>query len=292
MKEVFENKADESNLDLDAGRTLEQCLFQTQNFVSQLPKPKLKLEAGFRIIDEGSHDFGGAKTRFAEFMMTQLEQKELVYCQPAVGLAGPSLCYLAKMFGKKLTLFMPARREATPHQLYCIEQGANVIWKRIAAMPNLQKAAREYAEQDPQNRVYIPFGLKHPLVTVGGVRAVHDMFNTAEHPHEMWTVISTGVLTRILQIALPNTEFHAVAVARNIQKGELGRAKFYSYHKAFTDKASVRPRMFDTVITYDAKGWEYMKQHASPGAWFYNVAREVNPTLLKPSDVDSYRDWD
>lgn len=186
---------------------------------------------------------------------------------------------------------MPARKVATKHQLYCIENGADPVFKRIAAMPVLQGMAKRYAEEN--NAMYIPFGLKHPLVAAGGVRAVYDGLSKGigNSVPEMWTVTSTGVLTRVLQIAFPNTEFHAVAVARNMQPGELGRAKFYSYHKAFTEKADIVPEKFDTVDTYDAKGWEYMKKYGNPGSWFFNVARDVEPVSMRPSDVNSYRDW-
>lgn len=290
---IFENKSDGTNLDLENGFTLEHCLQLTAGFTSDLPKPKLKIVDGFWIVDEGAHEFGGAKTRFAEFFISTLPEDvtELVYCQPAVGLAGPSLSYLAAKYNKSLTLFMPARQKATRHQLYCIERGANAIWKRIAAMPNLQRMAADYAANKP-GALYIPFGLKHPMVAAGGVRAVYDMFKgSTEPPKEMWTVISTGVLTRVLQIALPDTEFHAVAVARNIKNGELGRAKFWSYHKAFTEKADYIPATFQTVETYDAKGFEYMRKFAKPGAWFYNVAKEVYPQELTADQVDSARGW-
>ena len=53
---------------------------------------------------------------------------------------------------------------------------------------------------------------------------MYDYFKDKEKPKTMWSVISTGVLSRTMQIALPDTEFSAVAVARIIQQGELGRA--------------------------------------------------------------------
>jgi hypothetical protein len=89
---------------------------------------------------------------------------------------------------------------------------------------------------------------------------------------------------------LPKADFNAVAVARNIQEGELGRAKFYSYDKAFTKESRIVPP-FDCVRTYDAKGWEMLKNHGKPGDHFWNVAPAMRKPNLKPSDVDSNRVW-
>ena len=73
-------------------------------------------------------------------------------------------------------------------------------------------------------------------------------------PDEVWSVVSTGVLTRSLQIAWPDAKFHAVAVARNMKAGELGRAEVISAPEPFSKK--VRPEdmtPFPSVPTYDAK---------------------------------------
>ena len=107
----------------------------------------------------------------------------------------------------------------------------------------------------------------------------------------MWSVISTGVLSRTMQIALPDTEFNAVAVARNIQQGELGRAKFYSYHKPFNSKSDLIPDKFDCEDSYDSKGWDYMVKHGNEGDWFFSVAGNAKLPTIDKSKIDSYRDW-
>ena len=91
-------------------------------------------------------------------------------------------------------------------------------------------------------------------------------------------------------IFLPNTEFNAVAVARNIQEGELGRAKFYTYDKPFLKPARINPP-FDCITTYDAKGWEMMQLHGKEGDYFWNVAKSVKSPSIKPKDINSSREW-
>jgi hypothetical protein len=126
-------------------------------------------------------------------------------------------------------------------------------------------------------------------VVAGGVRIFHDNLKDLIIP-EMWTVFSTGVLSRTLQIALPKTNFNAVAVARNIQEGELGRAKFYTHDRPFLKESRIVPP-FDCIQTYDAKGWEIMKKHGKLGDWFWNVAANMPKPNIKPSEIDSNRAW-
>jgi thiol-disulfide isomerase/thioredoxin len=41
----------------------------------------------------------------------------------------------------------------------------------------------------------------------------------------------------------------------------------------------------------DAKGWEYMTKYGKVGDWFWNVARNMPKPTIKPSDVNSQREW-
>jgi hypothetical protein len=283
---MFENKAtDQSNLDLEGGRDLNYYLDMTKDYKSDA-EFKIKQLEGFNVIDDGEFQYG-TKARMGDFMISRVKEDTLVYVAPRTGYAPYSLTYLAKKYNKKLVLFMPASKEASEHQLRVIEEGATPIFLRTAAMPTLNAWAKQFAQKTGAK--YLPFGLKHEEVVAGGVRIFHDALKDLNIP-EMWTVFSTGVLSRTLQIALPNTAFNAVAVARNVQPGELGRARFYTYDKAFTRESKVHVP-FDCIKTYDAKGWEYMKKYGKEGDWFWNVARNMPKPTIKPSDVDSERPW-
>ena len=182
---------------------------------------------------------------------------------------------------------MPASKEASEHQRTAIEYGGIPIFLRIPAMPTANIWAKQFAEKIGAK--FLPFGLKHEMVVAGGVRIFYDNFKDT-NIEEMWSVFSTGVLSRTLQIALPNTKFNAVAVARNIQPGELGRAKFYTHSKPFLKEAKIIPP-FDCIQTYDAKGWELLKEHGNPGDWFWNVAANMPKPNIKVEDIDSDRAW-
>ena len=84
-----------------------------------------------------------------------------------------------------------------------------------------------------------------------------------------------------------------MAVARNIQEGERGRATVWSHPKAFNqnvDAKFIPP--FPSAQNYDAKAWEFMKKHGNPGAWFWNVGGDPKPENPQTKLItDSKREW-
>jgi hypothetical protein len=270
-------------------KSLEYYLNLTKDFKSSFPDFCIKEVSGFNVIDESVSNPVGAKARFGEYLMENIKQKEIVYVQPRKGFAGISLSYLSEKYNKDLTLIMPASKESSDHQRLCIELGAKALFLRVAAMPNANVMAKKYAEAT--GAMYVPLGLQHECVTANAVRSIYDFFKGKEKPKRMWCVISTGVLSRALQIALPDTHIINVAVARNIQQGELGRAEFMSYHKPFSAKSDLVPTEFDCEETYDSKGWDYMNRYGKKGDWFFSVAGNAKMPSLKPKEVNSYRDW-
>jgi len=283
---MFLNKTtDQSNLDMSNGRDLNYYLNMTKDYKHDFTF-KVKPYDGFNVVDDGEFQFG-SKAKMADFFISQVKEDAMVYVAPRTGYAPYSLCYLAKKYNKKLYLVMPASKEASEHQITAIENGGIPLFVKIPAMPTANIWAKQFAERIGAK--YLPFGLKHEMVVAGGVRIFHDNFKDTDI-ETMWSVFSTGVLSRTLQIALPNTKFNAVAVARNVQDGELGRAKFYTHDRPFL-KASRIQTPFDSIQTYDAKGWELLKSHGQPGDWFWNVAGNMPKPTIKPKDIDSSREW-
>ena len=252
--------------------------------------PQLVDHDGFKVVREDLMGFG-SKCRFGDILVSTCKQDTLVYVQPRYGFAGISLAYLANKYNKKLVLFSPSQKEISDHQAICVEMGAEMKFKRIAAMPVLNAHAKKWAEDN--GAFFIPLGLRHELVTAAAVKVAHDLAEKHGYPEEVWSAISTGVLQRSLQIAWPDAKFNAVAVARNIKKGERGSATIWSHPKAFTQ--DVDPQYnppFPSAMNYDAKAWEFMTKHGSPGAWFWNVGGDPKPEKADTKLLtDSYRDW-
>jgi len=260
------------------------------DWVDPFPAPELVDHNGFKVVREDMMGFG-SKCRFGDILVQTCPKDTLVYVQPRYGFAGISLAYLAKKYNKKLVLFSPSQKEISDHQAICIERGAEMKFRRVAAMPNLNRIAKQWAEDN--NAFFIPLGLKHELVTAAAVKVAYDLAEKHGYPDEAWSAISTGVLQRSLQIAWPDTKFNAVAVARNIQKGERGVATMWSHPKAFNqnvDKEYFPP--FPSALNYDAKAWEFMVRHGKPGAWFWNVGGDPKPESEETKKkTKSEREW-
>lgn len=250
------------------------------------PDPVVVEHEGVRVVRDDL--IVGTKTRGGDLLMSKINHDTIVYSQPRTGLAGVSILDVAKRYNKKVVLFMPACKEISLHQACCIEQGAVPIFKRIAAMPNLNLYAKKWADEN--DGFFVPLGLKHELVTAAIVKTACSI----PAPDEVYVAISTGVLSRALQIAWPKAIFHCVAVARNLKAGELGRAEVISEPLPFTtsEKAENMPP-FPAISTYDGKVWKYIPKNTGKNILMWNVGPD--PVLTNSniySTVESYRDWD
>lgn len=265
----------------------------TKDWVDPLPPPVVTRHDEVNVVRDDL--INGSKCRFADLLIQTIKEDTLVYVQPRVGLAGVSILNIAKRYNKKVVLFMPSSKEISKHQAVCIERGAIPKFRRIAAMPNLNKIAKEWAEKN--NAKFIPLGLKHELVVACAAKVAMNIVEKYGEPDVMFVATSTGVLVRGLQIGMPNTKFFAVTVARNMKAGELGRAEPIIEPLEFAQsekKENIPP--FSTVRTYDAKVWKYAKafaeQHPELNVWMWNVG--MDPELQDPSIIDktnSERAW-
>lgn len=231
----------------------------------------------------------GSKCRFADLLISRVKERVLVYVQPRIGLAGLSIIDVAKRYGKKVVLFMPASQRISDHQAVCVERGAIPRFKRIAAMPVLNSLAKKWAEEN--DAYFIPLGLRHELATACGIRVVDNIEKKLGSPRHIWCAISTGVLSRALQIGWPKSLHTVIAVSRNLKSGEVGKANIISEPLAFNQEERVENLPpFPSVKTYDAKVWKYIPKNS--GHWMWNVGTDPERAPLNVWDgINSYREW-
>lgn len=250
------------------------------------PDPVVVEHDGVRVVRDDL--IVGTKTRAGDLLASKINHHTIVYSQPRTGLAGVSILDVAKHHNKRVVLFMPSSKTISLHQACCIERGAEVHFKRIAAMPILNQYAAKWATEN--DGFFVPLGLKHELATAGIIHAATKI----DPPDEVYVAISTGVLSRALQIAWPEAKFTCVAVARNLKDGELGRAEVISEPLPFTTperEGNMPP--FPAIGTYDAKVWKYIPKNSGRNILMWNVGAE--PVLHDHGIYDrteSYRDWD
>lgn len=267
-----------SDINCDDIYSKDEYLEMVKDFKSSFQDPIIENYNGIKIVREDLLEVG-SKARAGEALIANCKSDTIVYVQPRFGYAGVSLTTLCQKYNKKLVLFMPSSKEISEHQAYCIENGCEYHFYRIAAMPNLNRIAKKYALEN--NAFFIPLGLKHPLVTAMIIKTAIKI----EEPESFWTAFSTGVLNRALQIAWPNAKANGLAVSRNIQDGEKGRANVISHYQKFQSDSKIMPH-FPSASNYDAKVWEYLKH----GDLFWNVAGNLKSNLDKKL-INSFRNW-
>lgn len=283
---------DRVNKDLDAFKNREYYLNLTKDFKSLLPDPIIIEHEGVKVVREDLVLKGGTKTRAGEFLVSEVKNDTLVYVVPRAGHAGVAIMELAKLYNKKVVFFMPASKEISDNQASIMDMGPNeVIFERIAAMPNLNLLAKKYAEKNGFQ--FLPFGLNHPNTIAGFVRTCDNLLKNHKEPQELWSAVSTGVLTRGLQIGFENAEMKGVCVARNMKAGELGRTEIISEPLPFLKKESQDNLPdFNTVSFYDGKVWKYVPKNTNKNIWFWNVAGELSlPENFDKSKINSWKEW-
>ena len=136
-------------------------------------------------------------------------------------------------------------------------------------LTNIQSKAKKYTLDNEAH--LIPFGGDHPIIVEAMKRTALSL---GVNPKEVWTVMSSGVLSRGLQAAWPNAEVHGVKIGHNTTKREQGRAETYKSKYKFQQecKEDERPP-FPSSLTYDSKAWGFIKEYASNGALFWNVGK-------------------
>jgi cysteine synthase len=247
--------------------TAEDYLEMIGDWVDPNPDPVIEEHNGFLVVRDDLLG-GGSKIRFADYLIkSNKEIQEWVYgSSPATGYAQISLSCLCRKYGKESVIFMAERAWDKLHnyQLRALEEGANMKWVPNGMLSVTEKRARDYVAEDPKTRRLLPIGFDDDTVVSSIISVCRSL---PVDPTEVWTVGSSGTLTRGLQLAWPNAKFHCVRVGHS---GSYGEAKIYKSEYAFNKPTKVLPP-FPSAPTYDAKAWEFMLDHASPGALFWNV---------------------
>ena len=206
---------------------------------------------------------GGTKARVIPHLFDH--HKEYVYASPVQGYAQVALANAAKHHGKRAVIFCAGRRVKHPRTLEAAEAGARIVEVSPAGyLSVVQKRARDYCNMFGAR--LLPFGLDTPEIR----NLIASFARTLPiDPFEVWTVAGSGVLTRSLQLAWPKAKFNAVQIGA---EPNIGTAKLYKAGESFEDNAKYPPP-FPSCSNYDAKAWQFIRKHASPGALFWNVAK-------------------
>lgn len=228
--------------------------------VSPLPTPVIEEIDGIRVVRDDIIP-GGTKARVVHLLFDS--RKEYVYAGPCQGYAQVALAHVCNRTGKKATLFCAKRKVVHPRTTEATLAGAQVIEVPYGYLNVVRARATEYCRNT--GAVMLPFGMDDPRLRDG----IASVASKISEPEEVWTVAGSGTLSLALQLAWPRAKFHAVQIGREVKY--IGQAKLWTAPEKFEQDAK-EPPPFPSCSNYDAKAWRFIKQHARPGALFWNVA--------------------
>ena len=239
----------------------------TIDFKTNLPKPIVKEHDGIQVVRDDLIE-GGTKRRAFYTYIKSKDYDEFVYASPRQGYAQLSLAYACRDLGRKATVTVPqGQRYWLTYKAE--ELGANIIEVPMGFLTNIQAKAKKYCLDNGAH--LIPFGGDHPII-IESMR--QSALSIGINPKEVWTVMSSGVLSRGLQGAWPDAKVYGVKIGHNTTPREQGRAETfksdYKFHQEC--KQDERPP-FPSSLTYDSKAWGFIREYASEGSLFWNVGR-------------------
>lgn len=229
-----------------------------------LPDIVITEHEGIRVVRDDLLP-GGTKRR-AIAALFEPGYEEYVYASPVYGHAQVALAHATKDYGLRATIFCAKRAERYSLSLEAMAAGAAMIEVPHGYMSVVRARARDYVTNSLGARL-LPFGLDDPRF-INALAAVARRLPIAQ-PAEVWSVVGSGVLSRALQLAWPGSRFYGVRVGAEPDAGE---AYVFEAPEPYEKPAQVLPP-FPSAPNYDAKAWRFIKQHAAPGALFWNVGR-------------------
>ena len=212
---------------------------------------------------------GGTKRRALSPLLADLCSQgwsEFVFGGPAEGYAQLALAYSAQDVGASATYFVAKRKQRHPNTNEAEAQGCQIVEVEHGRLNVVQARARRYCEATAA--YFFPLGFDTPQFAALMTQQVAAACESLS-PSETWAVAGSGLLTRCLQAALPSIPHNAVRIGF---PPDAGKARLFDAPEQFKDEAQ-EPPPFPSCTNYDAKAWRFIRQHAQPGALFWNVGR-------------------
>ena len=233
-----------------------------------LPPPTITEHDGIQVVRDDLLNGGTKRRAFNYYVASLPDVEEFVYASPRQGYAQLSLAYACRDLGRKCTVTVPQGKR------YWLtdkaeDLGCNIIEVPMGFLVNIQAKAKKYCLDNEAH--LIPFGGDHPIIIEAMTKTALSLGVT---PKEVWTVMSSGVLSRGLQVAWPDAKVYGVQIGHNTTNAEMGRAECYrSKYKFQQECKEIERPPFPSSLTYDSKAWTFIKEHASKGSLFWNVGK-------------------
>ena len=246
-------------------------LDKVKNWEDPNPPPVIETHNNIIIVRDDLLE-GGSKVRFADKLIKDTPFDEYVYGgSNKVGWGNISLAYLCKKYGKMAMSFYADRKTPTLHQQKYLDLGGKITWVKMGMLSVTKSHAKKYA-QEKSTRMNVPIGLEHDIVLGAIIKIAR---NIDVKPEVVWTVGSSGTLSRGLQLAWPDSEFHCIQTGHKMEQYEAGKAIIHPVNYRFDQPCKNEEcPPFPSAKEYDAKVWKPMMENYDDSRvnLFWNVA--------------------
>ena len=235
------------------------------DYETDLPKHVVEEHDGFQIVRDDLLDGGTKRRAFTTYVKNKPDVEEFVYASPRQGYAQLSLAYACKDMGRKSTVTVPQGKRYWLTDA-AEELGCNIIEVPMGFLTNIQAKARYYCQEN--NAHLIPFGGDHPII-VEAMRQTALSLNL--NPTEVWTVMSSGVLSRGLQGA--QSKKYGVRIGHNTTPKNKEEQRLINQDINFNKNVKkMKDHRFKvhqlTIVRVD-----FMKEHQMKVGLFWNVGK-------------------
>ena len=240
------------------------------NYETSLPPIVVERVNGIRVVRDDLLP-GGTKRRFAySYMLAYPQVEQWIYASPRQGYGQVALAYACKDLGRKAIVYVPEGKR-TALTLEAEAAGAEINEVPMGYLTNLNKKAKNRQGLGWEKIKMIPFGFDDPIILNAIAEGAKKLPFT---PKEVWTVMSSGTLSRGLQLAWPEAKFYGVQIGHNTTTEEIGRAIAIKKRMPFIKDCKMEDRPpFPSSLTYDSKAWKHILEMGTlnEDTLFWNV---------------------
>ena len=214
---------------------------------------------------------GGSKSRFLPNLIKN--SKEVVFGGPFCGGAPLCLAVYGQKMNIKVTLFYAKRKVLHRNQVKALECGATIYQVPFGYMTNVQSKAKKYCEDT--GATFLPLGFDVPEAVTPFTDSMKEVKRLHGHYDEIWVANGSGMLTRCLAEALPQSQIKSVVVglrSRNSKQDYASNVELIYCPYKFEQDCKIIPP-FKSSENYDAKAWEQLMLRGVRGKriLFWNV---------------------
>lgn len=237
-----------------------------------LPPLHIEEHNGIKVVRDDLVP-GGTKRRFIyTYLLSYPNSEGFIYASPRQGYAQLALAYACKDLGKKCIIYLP-KGERTDLTNESEKLGAEINEVPMGYLSNIQSKAKEREYKDGGKSKLIPFGFEDSSIINAAIEVCKEIPFT---PNEIWSVLSSGVISRGLQGAFPNAKVYGVQVGHNPTQTQMGRAIVIPNRYPFSKECpQYELPPFPSSKCYDAKCWKHIMELGTKDGktLFWNVGK-------------------